>query len=136
MYKNCKFLMNFHDNSKNKNRKIDFSFGSSHCESLIKTGAKLREEGLYIHSWEKPSYGNIKYRPPIPVRYFVRVFVHVSDSYLLYYSKDRKISRRWNNMCYRTFRLVVKLAVNNTCYWLKWIAWSILANSRCYLLQV
>ena len=27
------FLMNFHDNSKNRNRKIDFSFISAHCAS-------------------------------------------------------------------------------------------------------
>ena len=36
--------MNFHDNSKNKNQKIDFSFDSAHCASFIIIGAKLREE--------------------------------------------------------------------------------------------
>ena len=34
--------MNFHDNSKNINRKIDFSFVSAHCASSIKNGSKLR----------------------------------------------------------------------------------------------
>ena len=33
--------MNFHDNSKDKNRKIDFSFVSDHSASFMKTGAKL-----------------------------------------------------------------------------------------------
>ena len=36
------FSMNFRDNLKNKNRKIDFLFDSKHCASFIKTGAKLR----------------------------------------------------------------------------------------------
>ena len=40
-----KISMNFHDNSKNKNRKIDFLFDSEHCASFIKTGAKLTREG-------------------------------------------------------------------------------------------
>ena len=40
--KNCQFSMNFYDNSKNKNPKIDFSFVSAHCTSSIKTGSKLR----------------------------------------------------------------------------------------------
>ena len=42
--KNCKFSMNFHDKSKNKNRKINFLFDSAHCAFFIKTGAKLRRE--------------------------------------------------------------------------------------------
>ena len=45
--------MNFHDNSKNKNQKIDFSFVSASCALSIKTGSKLRE-GLHIVSWEIP----------------------------------------------------------------------------------
>ena len=49
------FSMNFHDNPKNKNQKIDFSFDSAHCTSFIKMGAKLRGGGLYILSWEKPN---------------------------------------------------------------------------------
>ena len=36
------FSMNFHDNLKNKNRKIYFSFVSTHCLSFIKTESKLR----------------------------------------------------------------------------------------------
>ena len=36
--------MNFHDNSKNINRKNDFSSVSSHSASLMKMGSKLREE--------------------------------------------------------------------------------------------
>ena len=40
------------------------------------------------------------------------------------------------NKSYRAFQLVVKLVVNNTCYWLKQITWFILANSRCCLLHV
>ena len=35
--------MNFHDNSKNKNWEIDFSFDSAHSKSFIKTVAKLRD---------------------------------------------------------------------------------------------
>ena len=34
--------MYFHDNSKNKNRKIDFSFDSAHCTTFMRIGAKLR----------------------------------------------------------------------------------------------
>ena len=48
-------LMNFHDNSKNKKRKIDFSFDSAHYVSFIKTGEKLRGGGLNILSLEKTS---------------------------------------------------------------------------------
>ena len=36
------FSINFQDDSKNKNQKIDFSFVSAHCASSIKTGSKLR----------------------------------------------------------------------------------------------
>ena len=45
---NCQFSMNFHDNSKNKNKKMDFSFNSAHYASLIKMGAKLRGGGVCI----------------------------------------------------------------------------------------
>ena len=38
-------IVNFHDNSKNKNRKIDFSFDSANCTSIMKVGSKLREGG-------------------------------------------------------------------------------------------
>ena len=34
--------MNFDDNSKNNNRKMDFSFDSAHCTSFMKVGSKLR----------------------------------------------------------------------------------------------
>ena len=37
--------MNFHDNPKNKNWKIDFSFDSTHCEFFMKVGSKLRGGG-------------------------------------------------------------------------------------------
>jgi len=44
--KNCQFSMNFHDNSKNINRNIDFPFDSAHCASFMKVGSKLKvEEG-------------------------------------------------------------------------------------------
>ena len=39
------FSMNFHNNSKNKSRKIYFSIISTHCASSIKTGSKLRGGG-------------------------------------------------------------------------------------------
>ena len=45
---NCQFFMNFHDNSKNKNRKIDFSFDSRYCASSMNLGSKLRGWGVYI----------------------------------------------------------------------------------------
>ena len=44
----CEFSMKFHDNSQNKNRKIDFSFHSAHCASFMKVGSKLSWEGLHI----------------------------------------------------------------------------------------
>ena len=47
--KSPKFSMNFHDNSKDKNQKIDFSFNSAYFASFIKTGAKLD-----ILSWKIP----------------------------------------------------------------------------------
>ena len=43
--KNCQFSMNFHDNSKNKNWKIEFSFDSAHCTSFMKVGLKLMVGG-------------------------------------------------------------------------------------------
>ena len=43
--KRCQFSMNFQDNSKNKNRKIDFSYVSAYSASLMKTGSKLRRGG-------------------------------------------------------------------------------------------
>ena len=46
--KSPKFSMNFHDNSKNKNREMDFSIDSAHCASLIKTGANLMGGGFCI----------------------------------------------------------------------------------------
>ena len=54
--KNCQFSMNFYDNSKNKNRKIDFSFDSAHCTPFTKMGAKLRRGGggcLHILTWDR-----------------------------------------------------------------------------------
>ena len=39
--KNCKFSMNFHDNSKNKSRKTDFLFDSAHCATFMEVGSKL-----------------------------------------------------------------------------------------------
>ena len=42
---NHQSLMNFHDNLKNKNRKIDFSVDSAYCASSMKLGSKLREGG-------------------------------------------------------------------------------------------
>ena len=43
--KSPQFSMNFHDNSKNKNLKIDFSFVSAHYASSIKNESKLRRRG-------------------------------------------------------------------------------------------
>ena len=40
--KSPQFSLNFHDNSKNKNRKIDFSFVSAHRATSTKIGSKLR----------------------------------------------------------------------------------------------
>ena len=40
--KNCQLSINFHDNSKNKNRKMDFPFDSAHWASFMKMGSKLR----------------------------------------------------------------------------------------------
>ena len=40
--------MNFHVNSKNKNRKIDFLFDSTHCASFMRMGAKQRGGGVHI----------------------------------------------------------------------------------------
>ena len=52
--KQPQFSMNFHDNSKNKNQKIDFSFDSVHYASFITTWAKLRGGRLHNLSWEIP----------------------------------------------------------------------------------
>ena len=43
--KNGQFSMHFHDNLKNKNRTIDFSFDSAHRASFMKMGAKLKGVG-------------------------------------------------------------------------------------------
>ena len=44
--------MNFHDNSKNKNFKIDFSFDSALCTSFMKMEAILEGGGLHILTWD------------------------------------------------------------------------------------
>ena len=51
--KTPQFSIHFHDNSKNKNQKIDFLSDSTHCASLIKTGIKLRGGGVYIVLFKK-----------------------------------------------------------------------------------
>ena len=68
-FKNCKFSMNFHDNSKNKSGKIVFSFVSGHCASFMKVGSKLRGgggAGLHILTWDRAPccllYMILKYR--------------------------------------------------------------------------
>ena len=43
--KSPQISMNFLDNSKNKNRNVNFSFDSAHCASFMKMGSKLRGEG-------------------------------------------------------------------------------------------
>ena len=53
--KTPQFSINFHDNSRKKNRKIDFSFDSRHCASFIKTGAKLNPHIFNILSVDKLS---------------------------------------------------------------------------------
>ena len=51
--KNCQFSIHFHDNSKNKNQKIDFLFDSTHCASFMKMGARLRGGDLHILLWDR-----------------------------------------------------------------------------------
>ena len=57
--RNCQFTMNFHDNSKFKNRKIDFSFDSANCVciSLFGTGSiKFIDNNIWlIQSYCYPS---------------------------------------------------------------------------------
>ena len=43
--KSPQLSLNFHDNSKNINRKTDFSFNSAHCAPFMKAGSKLQGEG-------------------------------------------------------------------------------------------
>ena len=43
--KNCQFSMNFHDNSKNSDRKIDFLFDSAHCASIFHENGIQNEKG-------------------------------------------------------------------------------------------
>ena len=50
--KTCQFSRNFHDNFKNKNRKIYFSFVSAHCASFMKIWTFLRGEGLHILTFD------------------------------------------------------------------------------------
>ena len=74
--KNCQFSMNFHNNSKNRNRKTNFSFDSAHCASFIKTGAKLRG---HILSWKIPKQflifdGKIR-QVSVNMRLFFAVFL-------------------------------------------------------------
>ena len=40
--------MNFHDNSKNTNWKIDFSFVSGHCASFMIVGSKTEGGGVCV----------------------------------------------------------------------------------------
>ena len=86
-------LMNFHDNSKNKNRnnqKINFSFDSTHCPSFMKMGSKLREGGvdaregsLHILSWGRASVFHAYF---IYISYmFHKCFIHISYIFLKYF---------------------------------------------------
>ena len=52
--------MNFHDNLKIENRRIDFSFVSAHCASSIKTGSILRGEGVCISLVVKKPWWGVK----------------------------------------------------------------------------
>ena len=63
------FSITFHDNSKNKNRKIYFSTDSAHCASSIKTGLKLRGGGVHILDQEKPLYQVFREKK-FPLNYF------------------------------------------------------------------
>ena len=56
MKEHCKFSI--HNNLRNKNLKIDFSFDSTHWTSFIKVGSKLREGGgsRHILSWDRPDF--------------------------------------------------------------------------------
>ena len=57
LLKSPKYSMNFHDNSKDKNKKIDFSFDLPHCTSFMKVGSELRGGGaLHITSWDRPHW--------------------------------------------------------------------------------
>ena len=54
--------MNFHDNLKNKNRKIIISFVSAHCASSMKVGSKLRVGGgLLVVSWERAEKSTFRF---------------------------------------------------------------------------
>ena len=59
--------MNFRDDSKNKIRKIDFSFDSAHCASFMKMGAKMRWAGESTH----PYLVQGQNRNPIVFRHFL-----------------------------------------------------------------
>ena len=50
-------------NSKNKNRKIDYSFVSAHSTSSNKMGPFLRGGDLHILNWEKPQVFNGHFSP-------------------------------------------------------------------------
>ena len=52
--KNCHFSKKFHDNSKNKIRKIDFSFDSAHCASFMKMRAKPRGGSAHPYLGQGP----------------------------------------------------------------------------------
>ena len=48
-----KIINTFNNNSKNKNRNIDFSFISAHSASFLKIWPLLRGGGLHILTWKK-----------------------------------------------------------------------------------
>ena len=109
--KNCRFSMNFHDNLKNKNRKIDFSLDSAHFASFIKTGAKLRVGGLHMLSWEitgvgGPASHNKKNRHLYVRHYICRHFVcrHLVCQYYV-------------PQLLRYLVILSKLSINQTNYW-------------------
>merc|ERR1719154_279999 len=54
------FSMNFHDNSKNKNRKIYFLFASAYCASFMKVESKLGV-GIFLVGTEP----NLFYSAPL-----------------------------------------------------------------------
>ena len=79
--------MNFHYNSKNKNRKIDFSFDSAHCASFMNVGSKLKEGG---ENGEVCISLVRKKQETGPVMHFMALASYPNKPSKLFFSKSQK----------------------------------------------
>ena len=86
--KNCQFSINFHDNSKNKNRKIYFSIDSAHCASFMKIRPFLKGVSIFLigkYPQGHPAYidrTEFQNRSKFPEMRLVNIWVQTFETFM------------------------------------------------------